>query len=199
MKKSIQSLMEAHNVEVRSKGKFRNWRGWHKIVPVFFFFVGIFNRRMKRDFYGRFWNVLSNVIYLPDKRLKAYQENPGAFEKIIRHELIHVVDDAKSPVLFKLKYVISKDFRAYSEFRGYTQDMMYEFEKTGYISVETIYSIARIFASDMYFRMHLSAEPILQEIKNGILNERVIGFEEEPLNTIIKDAMEKEAQWVNLH
>ena len=184
-KSTLSDQMKTLNVEFRKKGE-DPWRGWHKIVPIFFFIVGIFSRSSKRQFY-RMWTVLNNIIYCPDP--ERVLSNLNHYTGIIRHEMVHIMDDMAHPVKFKLGYVLSRKRRAFYEYRGYTQDMIFEFQRTGEVSDRTIERLARLFRGPAYFWMHRKPMPVLEAIRDAITSGKVVGFENEPLNTIIKENM----------
>lgn len=151
---SMKNFLQNENITIAEKGDWQKW--WHYAVPIFFFFVGLFNKKMKMDFYEIFYTCFDDTLYVPS--LPYFMENMENMESLIRHEMVHVFDDRRNPFLFKFRYLTSKKWRAYYEYRGYVQNMIVEFEKTGAISVNLMSSMVRTFKSSMYFWMDKNPE-----------------------------------------
>jgi hypothetical protein len=116
-------------MEIRPKD---DWRGWHKIVPAFFFLWGLINESRHRDFYSNYYTTLGNCIYVPVLSFDGFVKNPPI--STIRHERVHYLDDMAHPIFYKLSYVFSKKWRAHWEKRGYVQNMIVEKERHGYVT-----------------------------------------------------------------
>lgn len=97
------------------------WRGWHKIVPAFFFLVGIFNASVKKNFYTNYYTTLGNVLYVPAWRYEDFCRNPS--ESTIRHETVHYLDSQRHGAWYYISYLFAT-YRAHWEKRAYVQNMI---------------------------------------------------------------------------
>lgn len=97
--------------------------------------------------------VMFGRIYLPPRAVVA-SWSPERYYAVLRHELVHLLDARRFPLLFELSYVgllpAVLTARAFWEFRGYTQDMIVEHERTGTISNDTIERLAARFTGPDY-------------------------------------------------
>lgn len=107
------------------------WRGWHRIVPAFFFLVGIFNARFKTDFYSNYYTTLGNVMYIPAWKYDDFCRHPT--ESVIRHEAVHYMDSQKYGIKYYVSYLFAKG-RTHWEKRAYVQNMIIDKNINGYVS-----------------------------------------------------------------
>lgn len=110
LKFSPKELVLETGMELRKKS---DWKWWHFPLPLFFWLVGIFKPRMKKDYYERYFTMFVNCLYYPDHLTRDQVLDKTA---IIFHEIQHFLDFCLS---FALGYIFVKDRRAKWEIRGY--------------------------------------------------------------------------------
>lgn len=169
----ILKLLEEENVEIVRKGDWQVW--WHYIVPIFWFFAGIFYPNKKERFMTHAVVNLGRYIYFPDPEV--VKTAPQLFEGTLRHELMHVYDNRRRPIWYKVSYVCSKKWRAYWEMRGYTQNMITLYNKKGVINETHIERLRRVFSSSFYFNMHENIKPAFFKIRELIYNGELTNFD----------------------
>lgn len=169
----ILQIYKDNNIEIRKKG---DWKWYHTPVPVFFFLVGIFNPQAKEDFYERFYTMLPGALYVPEKKYDDLLKLPWLHMATLRHELVHDRDYKEGKIKYLLGYAFVKKMRAYFERRGYTQNMIVEFERTGAISNRTVDFIVRQFTGPTYFHMDKDAAVKIEEIRLLILDGTYSGM-----------------------
>jgi hypothetical protein len=102
--------------------------------------------------------------------------------RTIRHEYVHLRDQRRWGFLWYLTYVIPPailTLRSYWEIRGYTQNMMVEYERTGEIRDETIETIVTLFTSRAYLFMCPWSSWIrwrLNQIRDRIKSREITGL-----------------------
>lgn len=110
----------------------------------------------------RFWNpnfmesyitVMFGKVYMPQRFI-----GTSIGYEVLRHELVHLRDAKKWPVLFELSYIFFPlpfiiTFRAYWEFRAYCESLTVDAEKYGYVRSSTIEFIITQFTSSYYLWM----------------------------------------------
>lgn len=116
-------------MEIRPKD---DWKGWHKIVPAFFFLWGLINELRHRDFYSNYYTTVGYCIYVPVFKYEDFIKKPP--QSIIRHEYVHWMDNDNHPIFFKLSYVFSKKWRAHWEKRAFVQNMILDKERYGHVT-----------------------------------------------------------------
>ena len=138
----------------------------------------------------RFTTVLYPRIYLPAGARQLFETNPERYYVTLRHEYVHLRDFRRYHLWMALGYVallpVGWTMRAFWELRGYTQNMICEFEETGGISDETIERLTCIFASRDYFFMALPkqrARRMLLETREQIADGKLAG--EYPWNGVV--------------
>jgi hypothetical protein len=77
---------------------------------------------------------------------------------VLRHELVHLRDARRWPVLFELSYLFFPlpfvfTMRAYWEYRGYCESMIAERDRYGYINKAVIEYYISLFSSSEYLWM----------------------------------------------
>lgn len=169
----LEKQLKAEGIELRSKKDFR-YR--HFYVPLFMWVVGLFKPELKKSFYEDFWTTIGNSAYYP-----VYIKNKSVALKhrtTILHERQHVFDCREHPILFRVSYVLSKRWRAYWERRGYTHNLLSEYNRRGSISEGTKKWLVDLFKGPMYFYMDPDPEPKIKymcdSIESGtqVLNEK---------------------------
>ena len=182
MDRELREKLDEYGVTIVEKGEWQSWH--HYIIPIFMWVVGFFNPSFKSWFYNSAVNVFGSTIYMPD--LERFEENPGSFERVIRHELVHIMDWKERPVWFPISYVISRKMRAFWEYRGYTQNIIHRYETAGYVSSAYLRTIARNFEGSNYFWMDRDPMPVLNAIREKVEDEEITGFDNETLNETIR-------------
>lgn len=160
-------------LECRPKGE---WRGWHRVVPAFFFLWGLANKKAKSDFYNRYYTTLSNVLYIPADFYYDFLKEPN--QALLRHESVHAMDDKNNPLWYKLSYLLSKSWRAYWETRGYAQDMMFDMERFGHVPLWTRVRIVSQFSPGSIYKMGMTLEEsrkLVDDLAEAIENKEFTG------------------------
>lgn len=70
--------------------------------------VMFFNKR-----FMYYTTTIGKTVYFPDR--KSFEFNPESYFETLSHEYVHVLDDIKHPILFKLKYAFPQ-FLAFPAF-----------------------------------------------------------------------------------
>jgi hypothetical protein len=116
--------------QVFVKQSWRSFRGWHKIVPLFFAIVGLFNKQQQLDFYERYLNVVGSTIYLTKtswERLFGERAAPmpltramAAQDAGLLHELVHIKQaEREGSWRFKWNYLMTPRLRYAYELEAY--------------------------------------------------------------------------------
>lgn len=151
-------------LEIRDKG---NWRKRDVYIPIFIWLVGLFSRSFKQRFYNEYFTTSGDVVYCPGCADDVLAR-PAAYEAVLRHEAAHVRDWKAYGVKFSLTYALSRKWRAYWEYRGYMQNMLVEYERSGKISDLKMLWLKDVFSGPMYFWMDTDPMPTLTKIRDDI-------------------------------
>jgi hypothetical protein len=160
-------------LECRPKG---DWRGWHVVVPAFFFLWGLVNKKAKSDFYERYFTTLSDVLYIPKHKYEDFLDRPD--QALLRHEAVHLMDNNEHPIWFKLSYIFSAKHRLHWEVRGYAQDMIYDMERFEYVPLYTRLRITNQFSPGSIYRLGLTlhqARELVDTLAKKIENKEFVG------------------------
>jgi hypothetical protein len=144
---NVLKLIEDYKIIIKEKGDWE--KNWHLIVPFFFFMVGIFNKKKKEDFYGRYFTTLGRTIYVPN--IEHFYLRVDSYEALIRHEHQHMIDIKgwKERIL----YIVSKKHRLWYESRGYFWNLYTELKNEGFIRPSNIDHVVDQLTGDMYNNM----------------------------------------------
>lgn len=169
----IVNLMEEYKQhEVQFVNKSKKWKGWHRLVPLFFYIVGMFKPELMRSFFNDYLNVLGKTVYLPHHLYMDYAVDPSKFfieyEGVLRHELQHIKDWKKEGIKFPIGYIAKKELRAYYEYRANVQNMIVRYLNYGTLDESYVVRIENIFKSEMYFKMDLDPKYKIKAIKDNI-------------------------------
>jgi hypothetical protein len=119
MKRNMVTFREAlSELDIRSKSLKKgisSFKGWHKIVGLYFFFVGLFNKSAKRRFYEDFWNALGSVVYVPQGRLPVVREQAPT----VVHELCHVIQSEREESFMRKYISLNAKYRWRYEMEAY--------------------------------------------------------------------------------
>lgn len=161
----VQQYMADCGVSVQQKG---NWVvGWHRVVQLFFFVVGIFNPKMKKSFYEDYVTTIGYVIYMPD--LERYKEKPSDYQAVILHELDHAMEYKRRGLDFFLKYILSTRWRAYFEYKAYCHQFIHFYNQYGSVGTHVIDSIGRHFQKgSIYMLYEPNYEAYLLELARAV-------------------------------
>ena len=132
---------------------------WDKLSPGF---LEHFNTRVS--------NASSKEILFPSR------ETHGDWTKInvystLRHELVHIRDARRFPILFQLSYTLLPlpalfaYCRADWEFRGYAQNMIASYNHHGVIEDSQIEFIVSKFSGSLYFWMFPFTKTMRRKVK----------------------------------
>jgi len=116
-------------------------------------FIGKLLWPINKSYMTAYTTVMFGKVYFPSREIIA-DWGPESVYKILRHEFVHLMDAKRFPILFELSYIFLLPafvtMRAYWEWRGYTQNLIVEFEETGDISDETCEFIIQRFVNSDY-------------------------------------------------
>jgi hypothetical protein len=156
-----------------------------RCVQLVIMVIGWFNPRFEKHFHRRIANGMGPYLLLPD-RPKYRQWDREDVYGIIRHELVHMRDFHRHRVLFPLTYLlfpfpIGCSGRAWWEIRGYTQQMIVEYERRGKISDMTVTWIKRQLFGSLYlwpllWPFRRLGERKIDEIRKAIEREDIEGM-----------------------
>lgn len=139
-------------------------------------------RLLTPEYDTRYTTVLHPRIYFPSGMRPIFEQAPQRFYVTLRHEYVHLRDFQRFGLLMGLSYIVLLPtvwtMRAFWELRGYTQNMICEFERTGDISDDTIARITSIFTGRGYFYMALPRRRIqsqLLRLREEILQGQLSG------------------------
>lgn len=108
---------------------------------------------INRTYMTEYTTVMFGKVYFPSREIVASWGAASVY-RILRHEFVHLIDAKRFPLYFELSYLLCLPcfftMRAYWEFRGYTQDMLVEYEETGDVSTQTLDFIEARFVSAEY-------------------------------------------------
>lgn len=175
----ILSAIQATNPEFKFVG--RDQEGWHRLdwqlwtVWVGLKIMGLFNPNFVKRWNERYVAVTSRHMLFPTK--------PTDFSDFhryvtLRHEYIHIRDRQKHPLWFPFSYVMVLPLvwtmRSHWELRGYTANMIVEFEERGHVSDATLDHIEKQFTTDRYLwmwpfkkRVRAHLEDVRQKVMSG--------------------------------
>lgn len=93
----IYQILESEGVRVRHKGESLIMKS-----------IGWLLSKIKIDFMGSFWTTISGrTIWAPDKvDLSPGSLSHPSYHRIIRHELVHIGQARRLPILWQLSYVL---------------------------------------------------------------------------------------------
>lgn len=121
----LRVFMSRHGIQVKSKrDKATHW--WHAIVLWF-------GALLVPNFNQRYSTTVGRTMYMShgisDRGIDLTDE---LVYRIVRHEIIHILDSKRFPVLFSLTYALLLPtvltMRAFWEVRGYTQNLLVRYE-----------------------------------------------------------------------
>lgn len=118
-----------------------------------FIFAITLMRFWNPSFMKRYITVMFGSIYMP----KAFIGTPIMVD-VLRHELVHLRDAKKYPILFELSYVLFPlptifTMRSYWEFRGYCESIKAINDRYGYVTENTINFFVAQFTGPSYLWM----------------------------------------------
>jgi len=144
--------------------------------------VGLIAPRLEEQWFTNYSNGIFNYLLLPSRSTHGDHLDVNVYA-ILRHEYVHMRDMRRHPVWFPLSYLLVLPtvltMRAHWELRGYTQQMLVEYECTGDVSDHTLDWIAEKFTGAMYLWMWPFGNRVrsrLKDIRRGILKGEVQGF-----------------------
>ena len=110
-------------------------------------------RFWNKQFMSRFITVMFGKVYMPKQYIGSH-----ASIDILRHELVHLRDMKKYPVLFELTYILFPlptvfTLRAFWEYRGYCESIRAINDRYGYVPVKTIEFFVEQFTGPSYLWM----------------------------------------------
>lgn len=131
----------------------------------------------------RFTTVVYPIIYLPSGSRLIFEQRPERYYSTLRHEFIHLKDYQRYHVWFAVSYVallpVVATMRAYWELRGYAQNLICTYERTGAVPTRDVERMAKLFAGREYVFMlwpHKVAHKHLMKIRAAILDGRLGGI-----------------------
>lgn len=155
---------------------------WLKIVVLFFKAIGLVAPGIRDAWMNNYSNGLWNYILLPSKKTHGDFSDPSTYG-VLRHEFTHMLDQKDHPIWFHISYMLVLPaiwtMRAHWEVRGYTQQMIVEYELLGRVEDSTLDWIASQFTDPMYVWMYPFPDKIrtkLEDIRKGIENGDVKGY-----------------------
>ena len=155
----LKPRLEELELEIRSKSNYK--KSWHQIVRLFFWFASLLGAN-----YKNYITIVGDTIYVPD-HLEEISDST------LLHEFVHREDALANGWWFYISYVCFRKWRAHWEYRGYTQNMLHRYKKTGKIDLDTIDWIADQFTSYKYLWMDRNPRPKLMAIKAAIENGEI--------------------------
>jgi hypothetical protein len=109
---------------------------------------------VNKAFFTRYATVIGSSVYLP----KTGSKNPASIYNLLRHERVHMRDDAKWGLLYKLSYLLALPagwtFRAHWEWRAYQQTLICWHESDTGIRAEDVDWMVDLFAGPEYLWMN---------------------------------------------
>src|SRR5690625_914537 len=152
-----------------------DWQVWlHYIVPVFWAIAGLLFPREKKNFEERAIINLGKHIYFNDP--DHVNANLPRYRPTFVHELVHIKDNKRRPLFYKITYVLSKKWRCYWEFRAYSQEMVFRY-KDGEIPPDYIDFLVEVFSDSFYFNMHDNLRPAFERVADLASNGNISRFE----------------------
>lgn len=151
---------------------YKNESRWQKLI-------GWLLWPINRTYMTQYTTVMFGKVYFPSREQMA-NWGPSQVYSTLRHEFVHLMDAKRFPLWFELSYLfllpIGLTFRAYWEWRGYTQTLLVEYEQTGSISPNTKTYILNRFVGADYGWMFPFRKPLerwmehtCQHIQDGII------------------------------
>lgn len=156
---------------------------WLKVLIWFFdSFIRVFSDDFADNWMNNFANGLWSYLLLPSREGYSNHRKVSVYG-LIRHEAVHMRDMMKHPVWFPFSYLFVLPtlftMRAFWEYRGYTQQMLVEYELTGDVSDSTIDWLEGTFSGSTYLWMDAvgdRARKRLESIRERILSGETEGF-----------------------
>lgn len=107
----------------------------------------------------RYTTVIHPTIYFYEGARGRFEATPEQFYTTLRHEFVHLKDFQRFPLWMTVSYAgllpVGWTMRAFWELRGYTQNLLCEYERTGQVSDAEVERVAEIFAGRGYIYMML--------------------------------------------
>jgi hypothetical protein len=144
-----------------------------KLMKFFAFFLNPFNPR----FMDQFTVTLGQTIYMP-----RWMVGKDFAVEVLRHEAVHIRDSKKWGLLYYISYCIlpiGPSFRAYWEFRGYSESIKVEFEQKGFVSSQSMEFFAKQFTGPNYlfmFPFPKTIRKMLGRVKSKVLTDGTVHF-----------------------
>lgn len=116
-------------------------------------YILTFMRFWNPQFMGYFITVMFGKVYMP----REFIGLPASVD-VLRHELVHLRDMKKYPILFELSYILFPlpvifTMRSFWEYRGYCESILAISDRYGYISKHTIEFFVAQFTGPSYLWM----------------------------------------------
>ena len=117
----------------------------------------IYNATLMRfwnpQFMGHFITTMFGKVYMP----KQYVGVPAMVD-VLRHEIVHLRDMKKFPIIFELTYILFPlpivfTMRAFWEYRGYCESILANNDRYGCVSSKTIDFFVEQFTGSNYLWM----------------------------------------------
>jgi hypothetical protein len=177
----IKAHVPTFQIAYKEDGKWLKW--WHYVVPMYVAIANFFVRGYKHKFDTGYVTVLGDTVYYPSRNGHVdeleFLSEPGNY-KTLRHEYVHMRDARRYPFIFELTYLFLLPalwtMRAFWEYRGYTQNMIVEFEIKGAVANHTLEAIAENFTGPMYLWMDRDPMPKLKELRDQVQSGKLSGF-----------------------
>lgn len=180
----ILDLYKKEKIIVAAKGDWKVW--WHAAVGYIFLAISALSRGLSKllglvgkgpvtdrgaEWFENFHTVLGDVVYMPKKSYEVFLAHPIRYEGTLRHERQHVLDRRQRPVFFTLSYLLSREWRGYWEYRGYTHNLVITKEKYSRVFPEIFENILKNFGKSIYYindkhRLH-RLTGLLNAVENG--------------------------------
>lgn len=123
-----------------------------------------------------FATTMSPFIYVPSSWIK----NDSLMYETERHEFIHLMDNQLNPIWFSVSYIlllpVILTMRSYWEYRGYSQNLIYDVESRGKVSEETIKWATENFTNSNYAWMDLRGEKRIRALAEKANRKEIKGF-----------------------
>lgn len=179
----LKAEMDKHvpNWEIvfKQDDKWPTW--WLQALKWLFQAIGFIAPQVEKLLMEDFAQTVFHYILVPWSREEFDMQKEHIYSTM-RHEYIHMRDFKRFHVLFVLSYILPPafiTFRAYWELRGYTQNMLVEYEEHGEVSDRTVDWIVDTFVGPNYLWMSVFRVIIrkrIEEIRRRIENEEIQGL-----------------------
>lgn len=171
--------MNAHTVTQQDVEELIAWMQMHlpsfevcyKDESRFQAFLGRILTPVNPSYMTHYTTVMFGKVYFPSRQ-KVQEWGWEQMYTTLRHEFVHLMDAKRFPLWFEFSYLFCLPFvwtmRAFWELRGYTQDMLVEYELTGDVSEQTCTWIVEHFVRSDYGWML----PFPRLVRHLVLNIR---------------------------